>query len=81
MEFVGHCFLVLKSFKLNFGGIASTLEKLDTPDANALQATILNLYFMMDYLFMSDVMSHLTSCSKIMQQGHALPWVYPETVD
>ena len=71
----------MKSFKSNFGEIASTLEKLATPEGNALQETILNLDFVMDYLFMSDVMSHLTSCSKIMQQGHALPWVYPETVD
>ena len=73
MKFVGHCSSVLKSFKSNLGGIASTLEKLATPEANALQETILNLDFVMDYLFMPDVMSHLTSCSEIMQQGHVLP--------
>ena len=33
------------------------------------------------FLFMSDVMSYLTNCSKTVQQSSALAWIYPETID
>ena len=37
---------------------------MNTPETDALQKTILSLHFVLDYLFASDVMSHLTLCSK-----------------
>ena len=46
-----------------------------------LQETILCLNFILDYLFMSDVMSHLTNCTETVQQSSTLLWMYPETID
>ena len=81
MKFVGHCFSIIKSFGSNFVSIVSTLEKLNTHETEALQVTILSLYFILDYLFMSDVTSYLTNCSKRVQKSSGLPWIYPETID
>ena len=63
---------VMKSCGPNFASIVSTLEKLNTPETEALQETILRLNFVLDYLFMSDVMPHLTSCSKMVQQSFTM---------
>ena len=67
MKFVGHCSYVIKSFGSNFASIVSTLEKLNTLETEALLETTLSLYFLLYYLFMSDIMSHLTNCSKTVQ--------------
>ena len=57
MKFVGHCPSVMKSFGSNFASIVAILEKLNTPETEALQEIILSFDFILDYLFMSDVMS------------------------
>ena len=55
---------VMNSFGSNFASIVSTLEKLNTPETEALQKAILGLNFILDYLFMSDSTSPLSNCSK-----------------
>ena len=81
MKCISHCSSVHKSSSSNFQGIVSTLGKMNTPEIDALQQTSLSLHFVFDYLFTSDIMSHLALCSKIVQQGCCLLWMYPETVD
>ena len=71
----------MKSFRLNFASIVSTQVKLNTPQTEDLQEAILSLKFILDYLFMSDVMSHLTNCSKTVQQSSSILWIYPKTID
>ena len=72
---------LMKSFRLNFASIVSTQVKLNTPQTEDLQEAILSLKFILDYLFMSDVMSHLTNCSKTVQQSSSILWIYPKTID
>ena len=71
----------MKSFRLNFASIVSTQVKLNTPQTEDLQEAILSLKFILDYLFMSDVVSHLTNCSKTVQQSSNILWIYPKTID
>ena len=71
----------MKLFRSNFASIVSTPEKLNSHETETLQETILGLNFILDYLFMSDVMSHLTNCTKTVQQSSTLLWIYPETID
>ena len=54
-----------------------TLEKLNTPEIEALHEAIFEFIF----IFMSDVMSHLTNCSKTDLQSSTLPYIYPETTE
>ena len=73
IKFVGHCSSFLQSFSCNFNAIISSLEKMNTLETLALQESILNLDFILDYLMMSDIMSHLSYCSKSVQRGCSFP--------
>ena len=79
MKFVGHCSSVLKCFKSDFKSIVSTLSKLDSEEGLGLQEKILRLDFILDYLFMSDIMFHLTVCSKQVQSSFNLPWEFTKS--
>ena len=81
MKFVGHCSSVLKCFKSDFMSIVSTLSKLDSEEGLGLQEKILRLDFILDYLFMSDIMFHLTICSKQVQSSFSLPWEFTKAID
>ncbi len=81
MKFVGHCMSVLKCFESDFKSIVSTLSKIDTEEGLGLQEKILRLDFILDYLFMSDIMFHLTICSKQVQSSSNLPWEFPKAID
>ena len=65
MKFVSHCTSVLERFPCNFKGIISTFEKMETSETISLQECILNLDFVLDYLMVTDIMSHLTFFIKI----------------
>ena len=80
MKFVGHCSSVLQSFSSDFKGIESTLEKMNTLESIYLQEAILNMDFILDFLMMRDIMSHITICSKSVQRGCVLPWMFPEII-
>ena len=44
----------------------------------ALQESILSVAFILDFLIMKDIITHLAACSKSVQRGR-LPWIFPET--
>ena len=75
MKFVSNCSSVIKLFGSNFASIVSTLDKLNTPETEAFQETILSFDFVLDHLLMSDVMSHLINCSRTVQQSSVLTWI------
>lgn len=81
MKFVGHCTSVLKCFSSDFKSIVSTLTTLGTDECLALQEKILRIDFVFDFLFMCDIMFHLTICSKSVQTSFALPWEFPKAID
>ena len=59
MKFVSHCSSVRKGFSSNFQGIVSTLEKMNTPETDALQETILSLHFVSSYFVLKDCPTRL----------------------
>ena len=80
MKFVGHCSAVLKSFSTNYASIVTVLKEMNTHETEGLLKIILDLGFVLDYLFMKDVLYYLTICSKTVQKSTALPWVYPDVI-
>ena len=81
MKFVGHCTSVLESFECNFSSIVSTLSSLNSEESVGLLEAILRVDFVLDFLLMKDVMSHLTSCSKLVQCSSTLPWTFPNAIN
>ena len=81
MKFVGHCMSVLKCFSSDFKSIVYTLATIDTEECLGLQEKILRLDFILDYLLMSDIMFHLTVCSKQVQRSSNLPWEFSKAID
>ena len=80
MKFVGHCSSVLQSFSSDFKGIVSSLEKMNTLESISVQEAILNMDFILDFLIMRDIMSHIKICSKSVQRGCVLPWMFPQII-
>ena len=70
MKFVGHCLAVLKSFSTNYASFITVLKEINTHKTEGLLKIILDLGFVVDYLFMKDVLYYLTICSKTVQKAH-----------
>ena len=81
MKFVGHSSAVLLSFHDDISSIVSTLKTLGTDETNGLLNSILRVDFILDFLFLYDIMNHLSSCSKLVQRSSTLPWNFPTSID
>ena len=81
LKFVGHCASVIKSFESDFKSIVSALSSLNSEESVGLLESILRVDFVFNFLFMKDIMEHLTIASKQVQKSSELPWNFPNTID
>ena len=81
MKFGGHCFSVLESFNSNFQSIIARLTSINSEESVGLLETILTVEFILYFLFMKDIMHHLSSRSKHVQLSSSLPWDFPSAID
>ena len=81
LKFVGHCSSVIKSFESDFKSIVSALSNLNSEESVGLLESILRVDFIFYFLFMKDIMQHLTIASKQVQKSSELPWNFPNTID
>ena len=53
---------------------------MDQKQCIGLQEAIMRVEFILNYLLMSDIMFHLSICSKLVQRSSTLPWMFPNAV-
>ena len=72
---------MIESFDSNSNSIVLTLGSLvDQNQCIGLQEAILRVEFILNYLLMSDIMFHLSICSKLVQHSSTLPWMFPNAI-
>lgn len=79
MKFVAYSFTVFKSFIADFKALVSSFDKI--PDGQNLKTKILDAKFLLNMLFLSDVMNAMATTSKLVQISSNLPWDYFYSID
>ena len=57
------------------------MSTIGTEECLSLQESILRIDFILNLLFLSDIMFHLTICSKIVQSSCYLPWDFTKAIE
>ena len=81
MKFVGHSASIFTCFESDFESIIATLTKINNEESVGLLENILRVEFVLDFLFIKDIMSHLSKCSKDVQISCSLPWDFPNKIN
>ena len=81
MKFVGPSASIFTCFESDFESIIATLTKINNEESVGLLENILRVEFVLDFLFIKDIMSHLSKCSKDVQISCSLPWDFPNEIN
>lgn len=78
MKFVAYSSTVFNSFISDFKALVSCLDKIE--DDHNLKEKLLNVEFLFNMLFLSDITELICSASKLVQISNNLPWDYSDSI-